>query len=142
MTTEDDFQRALDANPDDHHTRLVFADWLDERGDPRAAGYRALGVQCRAPWKLYAPWGYAVPGRWTRRDSPGVQSELPRDWVRGVFRAAGVKMARKDVKYPKTGEHVACFSPRREAEDAAAIAFSRLPSDRRAELLAPTPAPA
>ena len=36
MTTEDDFQQALDANPDDHHTRLVFADWLQERGDPRA----------------------------------------------------------------------------------------------------------
>ena len=43
MTTEDDFHRALDANPDDWQTRLVFADWLDDRGDPRAEGYRALG---------------------------------------------------------------------------------------------------
>ena len=33
MTTEDDFQRALDANPDDWQTRLVFADWLEDRGD-------------------------------------------------------------------------------------------------------------
>ncbi len=30
MTTEDDFQTALDAAPDDWQTRLVFADWLDE----------------------------------------------------------------------------------------------------------------
>ena len=43
MTTEDDFQAALDANPNDWQTRLVFADWLDERGDVRASGYRALG---------------------------------------------------------------------------------------------------
>src|SRR5262245_22994715 len=49
MTTEDDFQNALDANPNEHHTRLVFADWLQERGDPRAEGYRALGRLRRVP---------------------------------------------------------------------------------------------
>jgi uncharacterized protein (TIGR02996 family) len=31
---------ALDANPEDNSLRLVFADWLEERGDPRAAGLR------------------------------------------------------------------------------------------------------
>jgi uncharacterized protein (TIGR02996 family) len=36
VTDENDFQRWLDANPQDHNTRLVFADWLDERGDSRA----------------------------------------------------------------------------------------------------------
>jgi hypothetical protein len=29
MTTEEDFQRQLDLHPDDHQTRLVFADWLE-----------------------------------------------------------------------------------------------------------------
>src|SRR5204863_136709 len=43
VTTEDDFQNALDADPADWQTRLVFADWLQERGDVRAEGYRALG---------------------------------------------------------------------------------------------------
>src|SRR4051812_5929885 len=43
MTTEDDFNRRLDAHPEDWQTRLVFADWLDERGDVRAEGYRVLG---------------------------------------------------------------------------------------------------
>lgn len=43
MTAEDDFQLALDANPHDWHTRLVFADWLQDRDDPRAEAYRALG---------------------------------------------------------------------------------------------------
>ena len=43
VTTGDDFQRRLDEHPDDFQTRPVFADWLEERGDPRAEGYRALG---------------------------------------------------------------------------------------------------
>lgn len=43
MTTESDFQQLLDADPTDWQTRLIFADWLQERNDIRAAGYRALG---------------------------------------------------------------------------------------------------
>jgi uncharacterized protein (TIGR02996 family) len=33
--TEEAFQRAMRADPDDHGPRLVFADWLEEQGDPR-----------------------------------------------------------------------------------------------------------
>lgn len=44
MTTEEDFQLALDANPDDFHSRLVFADFLQDRDDPRTEGYRAMGL--------------------------------------------------------------------------------------------------
>ncbi len=42
MTTEDDFVRMIHDEPDDAHTRGVFADWLDEHGnDPvRAAMFR------------------------------------------------------------------------------------------------------
>ena len=39
MTTEDDFQRQLDEHPDDFQTRLVFADWLDENGQPERAAF-------------------------------------------------------------------------------------------------------
>jgi uncharacterized protein (TIGR02996 family) len=34
------FSRAIDAGPDDDTIRLIFADWLDERGDPRADAIR------------------------------------------------------------------------------------------------------
>jgi uncharacterized protein (TIGR02996 family) len=34
MTTESEWQAALDLEPDSHITRLAFADWLEERGDP------------------------------------------------------------------------------------------------------------
>lgn len=33
----------LEAHPEDSTCRLVFADWLQERGDPRAEGIRVLG---------------------------------------------------------------------------------------------------
>ena len=36
MTEDEPFLRALLANPDDRTTRLVYADWLDDRADPRA----------------------------------------------------------------------------------------------------------
>lgn len=53
MTTEDDFQNAIDASPDDWNARLVFADWLQEQGDPRAEGYRALGALKWCPFGLH-----------------------------------------------------------------------------------------
>src|SRR5262245_40229937 len=36
MTEEQTFLSAIMANPDDQTTKLVYADWLDERNDPRA----------------------------------------------------------------------------------------------------------
>src|SRR5829696_5751875 len=89
MTTEDDFQRAIDASPGDWQTRLVFADWLQDRDDPRADGYRAMGRQRlstfnvnpspRAPlwtWFPFGPLGYAA------RALPRDWYELLADWVR------------------------------------------------------------
>jgi uncharacterized protein (TIGR02996 family) len=135
MTTEDDFQRALDEHPDDWHTRLVFADWLDERGDPRGPGYRALGQQRRramacpstngplryilgtetiAPKTLVAEWRGCL---------------LRKDWFRLVEVSATCHTRHTKWKY---------YTTRREAEDAAAHAFANLPTRRRTELLTPT----
>lgn len=35
MNDRDSFLQAIRANPDDDHLRLIYADWLEERGDPR-----------------------------------------------------------------------------------------------------------
>lgn len=44
MTTDEDaFLDGIRAQPDDDALRLVYADWLEERGDPRAELVR---VQC------------------------------------------------------------------------------------------------
>jgi uncharacterized protein (TIGR02996 family) len=53
MTDEAAFHAALDAEPGNSSLRLVFADWLEERGDWRAAGYRWMGEHLKWPydWK-------------------------------------------------------------------------------------------
>jgi uncharacterized protein (TIGR02996 family) len=127
MTTEDDFQRALDANPDDWQTRLVFADWLQERDDPRAEGYRAMGLWRLAPtcWppgesRSFPLWGWPPP--WV-----GGSATLPADWyvlLPQHASAAGVPAERRTA---------------REASDDALGAFAQLPAWRRAELLAAPP---
>ena len=43
---EEHFLQAISASPDDNLVRLVYADWLDERGDPRAEFVR-LQVELR-----------------------------------------------------------------------------------------------
>lgn len=99
MTTEDDFQRTLDANPNDWQTRLVFADWLEEHGDPRAEGYRAIAAHADVrffPQSKFGGWRVCGAYRWS--------------------------------------ENFECAT-RREAENAAALAFAQLPTERRAELL-------
>lgn len=125
MTTEDDFQAALDAHPDDWQTRLVFADWLQERGDPRAEGYRALGALRRRglPDLEYACWFDAHE----QRGGDDKASDLPRDWFRLI------EGGNRDLYVSSA----AAFPTRRAADDAAARAFGQLPPSRRTELLNP-----
>jgi uncharacterized protein (TIGR02996 family) len=127
--TEDDWHAALDAHPDHHELRLRFADWLELQGDPRAEGYRALGLL-----RLYPcpPRGYD-PGcpYWIRDPSryrDYAHHALCVDW----FALLDVKGTEYDCAPMWSNDTGAT---RRGLEDAAALAFSRLPADRRAELL-------
>jgi len=43
-TSESSFQQAIAAKPDDDQPRLIYADWLEEQGDPRC---ELIRVQCR-----------------------------------------------------------------------------------------------
>ena len=139
MTTEDAFNAALDVDPADHRTRLLLADWLAERGDPRAEGYRALGVN-----RLFGcdsvtheggvEWLPHQEATWFRRDGAGDDGhdDLPPDW----FAALGNRARWLFWTKPWTNP----YPNRRAAEDAAALAFAKLPPERRAQLLATTPA--
>src|SRR5688572_8730907 len=53
MNEEHGFIAALAEQPDDRTTLLVFADWLDDRGDPRAEGMRLLAAP-KPNWKRIA----------------------------------------------------------------------------------------
>lgn len=156
MTTEDDFHAALDAQPDDWQTRLVFADWLQERGDPRAEGYRALGTVRRRSYAC--GFDNKTTPRWEGAGWVGLQGEgskdlycLPEDWFKAI------KGLGKDQRYrPRYASDKTKVVKRRAVEDAVALAFAALPAERRNEILvtrlkkkrtrrkpvAPAPAPA
>jgi uncharacterized protein (TIGR02996 family) len=120
---ENAFQRALDANPHDWQTRLVFADWLDEHDDPRAAGYRAIAALRARPHALTSSWSNAADRAWS---SHAGYNLLPEDW----FALTTSNMATHSCHSP--------HASRREAENAAARAFARLSAQRQTELLAST----
>lgn len=127
MTTEGEFQSRLDAEPDNHTVRLVFADWLHERDDPRAEGGRALGRLQKFPVKM----GDDEPGnpvRWVignaSRYKGGANKfpcHFPRDWYETVA---------------KPNTNFAQREGRREMEDALALGLATLPPERSAERLA------
>lgn len=129
MTTEDDFQRQLDAHPDDHDLRRVFADWLQERDDPRAEGYRALGVLERRPIGDRLGCWFAVASRFGK-DHYGT---LPDDWLHQVEGRPVSCHGEPEMSFTA---YSCGGSSRRDEEDKAALAFARLPAERRAELLA------
>lgn len=138
MTSEDDFQAALDADPDDWQTRLVFADWLEERGDPRAEGYRALGAVQFRPLRIAdrkkIAWTVGTANNPDHRDHPRHgRAMVPADWYELV------RPPTPAVHGWKMGAYWAYFRTRRECEDTLARDFAKLPLKRRAELLAETP---
>ncbi len=122
MTTEDDFHRWLDLHPDDHATRGVLGDFLQDAGDERGAGYVAMSL-----WEIYSPprslknpvggWGW-VPNALCPR-SP---DWLPEDWWHETLDFLYIRI--------HTGRN-----KRRDYDDMAAYAFGQLPADRRAALL-------
>ena len=64
MTHNDEraaFLRVICADPGDDTSRLVFADWLEERGEEKRAKYIRVGVGLRMPLihvpGCLAPWG-------------------------------------------------------------------------------------
>jgi uncharacterized protein (TIGR02996 family) len=134
MTTEDDFHAILDANPDDHHTRLVFADWLQEQGDPRAEGYRALGQLRLRPQDhgYVAQWGRTSNKEARRRDS----LLHPKWWEATGAINPSTEGIGANVKHWWTNHDT-----RRHAEDAAAIAFSKLPPKLKKSILPKTESP-
>jgi uncharacterized protein (TIGR02996 family) len=137
VTTEADFQTALDADPTDWQTRLVFADWLQERNDPRADGYRALARVGRRPLRIPDGAGLVSAFVSARQTSSATRAYygyclLPSFWFERLDAPPNEQQPRRLWKQYRT---------RREAEDAAALAFSKLPPERRTKLLGATPTP-
>jgi uncharacterized protein (TIGR02996 family) len=52
VTDDEAFIRRIVSSPGDDTPRLVYADWLDERGDPRG-GYLRAEVEWAKPWRSH-----------------------------------------------------------------------------------------
>ncbi len=57
MTEHDAFLRAICTDPDDDTPRLIYADWLEERGDPRGEF-----IRCQIEVERWVVQGTAVQG--------------------------------------------------------------------------------
>ncbi len=74
MSDEAAFLEALKANPADDTTRLVYADWLDERNEPEKAEYLRLVA------KLASTSAVIDPEATTVRHLCVVEERMPRAW--------------------------------------------------------------
>lgn len=109
-------QAHLDAHPADHRARRLLGEWLALHGDVRGEGLRALAACGRVPLRYRLSW-------LCQFDGDGISDgdrrhALATDWF--------------DLISPSGWSR---FDTRRAAEDAAAIAFARLPAERRGRLL-------
>jgi uncharacterized protein (TIGR02996 family) len=82
LTDEEAFLRAIRANPEDDAPWLIYADWLEERGDPRAALYRNRQLTNAVGIKLVlVPRGtFWMGDRGKQR-----QVEIPHEFYIGAF---------------------------------------------------------
>lgn len=122
------FWQHLEEHPDDTLTRLVFADWLQDRGDERAEGMRALVAgehlpDCHAGEWFYGRWSNTNRELWKTSFRSVYKCLLPDDWWEWS------QATLSTMRYWKF------WQTRQEAENAACVAFARLPASRRAELL-------
>lgn len=117
-------QQHLDDHPDDHRARRLLGEWLTWHGDRRGEGYAAMGacrkephcgIRKRLVWfneRFYATFAQGVV--------KSLCHCLPGDWYDAM-------------RLPVVNWHD--YDTRRAAENAAALAFARLPAERRAQLL-------
>lgn len=142
MLTEAEWVAALDAAPGDATLRLVYADWLDDRGGC-GDGWRALGVTGLTPYHNQRDWpfGNAAPEGGRRQDANCYEwwlegrrgtiadaHKLPADWLDLLVGDAEYRNGAGELRSVD-------FYVRHAAESAAADAFLLLPAARRAELL-------
>jgi uncharacterized protein (TIGR02996 family) len=81
MTDDESFVRALCERPDDETTRLVYADWLDDRADPRAEYLRT-----EAAWVALQPSDEQYRPLYRRVSQ--LAAQLDPEWFTAVSRTA------------------------------------------------------
>jgi hypothetical protein len=76
MVVNEDFEKMLDANPSDQHTRSIYADFIEERCEDindiiLVAGMRWLVKHDKCPYQLGGFWVFEqAPINWWHRKKP------------------------------------------------------------------------
>ncbi len=121
--TEEAFIRTLIDQPGEDTPRLVYADWLDDHGDPARADYLRVEAAWAASWRTGTPPGWSArvpshaPPEWEAAVWPGLDDMLARTtpfdplWVARVsrppvgvccdhlrFRDAGPPLTRAEIE--------------------------------------------
>lgn len=155
MTDIDALHAALDAEPWSATLRMVIADELDALGDPLGEGYRTLGLLRLSPNHIVGDWPFGAGYRGAAE--AGIRGEPERfEWwlgpdgelVRADYEIAGHTLpaewlAALEGGWPYQNLYLDGTSrqlsrdyfTRREADDAAAKAFTRLPAATQAAIL-------
>jgi hypothetical protein len=118
MTDESAFVAMLDANPDDHVTRDLFAEWCEDVGDERQSGMRWLAANRKRPMH----WRYERDNDWFWRQ----EGQEVGDGVTCNVLPAQIFLALAGYFAPKT--RIVTYSwrsylTRQSAEDAFALAY-------------------
>lgn len=131
----------IDANPSDHHARLVLADKLDDIGSPLGEGYRVLGnLKFRFEsgdedgsfwWTCWSRDAATFAANITDTTFGRTRDYVPMDWFKKL-RGGGCFMGVRSV--PHNRQSWRDYPSRRALEDALALAFSKLPDNRRREI--------
>lgn len=121
MNQEKPFRDAINNNPSDTTLQLVFADWLEEQGDPRAEGWRVLTEAGRRPHN-YKPDSVNEWDWYSKYGSP----DNPRTITLPVSMWENMSTATSDLPHGYKSFFLAM--------NAAAITFSELPIDQKLEV--------
>lgn len=138
MTTFTDFRDRLNEHPEDWACLLALADFLMDTDpeNPRIEGYKWLGHRRLRPWFYTASivWGFWNQTRAPRSVPPNCT--VPEDVLRGVIETRHVVRSGREMYAFKNETYT--YGPF-VLFKAVALAFSTLPAERRAELLAQEP---
>jgi uncharacterized protein (TIGR02996 family) len=139
MTSEEDFLRKLDENPDDWQTMLVLADWLQDRDDPSHEGWRAIVRLGLRPWwfSWSMCWGFWSEENQGRKKDIGEKKHFfPHDWFLLVEKNRIIGVHTDTIEFEvhtPSGRDVKSHVG--DIYKALAVAFAKLPEARRDELL-------
>lgn len=110
------FQSVIDVANDDSAARMLFAEWLGDRGDERSAGYAWMGERHKSPSAIPSSLKMIIGERWSwfilLSPDIGHSNELPADVMSRMPLHKSIANGSGSVKYKtrRDAEEAICFA--------------------------------